>query len=565
MTTPDNLTLKPYLETIATHCASLNKEELLEIIMRLAKTISPEARLNFLHTILPEDNRAADLAATPGEDKLLEEIRQLQEDVDERISSIEDGSYYDRHDTWEEPDDEEGPDYFSEEQKQALETLFSQVSNLFLSNQIATAKEGFAELFNFPLEHTILNINLREPRARYCRCIYETTPTERRVQELLTAIAPEGSLGLTHQSLLAGEYPFLQDVINARPDELPDFDQFLPAWQQALADFQTDRAAILCLEANYLSNGLEGVATLARQWKDRQPYGYLFWLEKLFDQANWQEIATVCQEALYALSYSERRAKVADSLIYAADKLKDLPLLLKGKREQCLSLPNEYFLLQWLNEAEAQGKKTEELTIALTFLAKKSRLVSLYAKTCLIAGELEKAFTLAKEEKSYGWSYSSAGVVFAGLLTALLPPNTPPPRCIRNLLEHYVEKSAYPYRAEATLPTGKRMIDQVLQGLRSKEYTPAERTQYLEWAENLGKGRIEHIVNNKFRKAYGRAAEVLGALAEYFILTDHQEHALSLITHYRDVQFTRYPAFKSEVNQVIASSNLLTKLTPKKR
>jgi benzoyl-CoA reductase/2-hydroxyglutaryl-CoA dehydratase subunit BcrC/BadD/HgdB len=127
-----------------------------------------------------------------------------------------------------------------------------------------------------------------------------------------------------------------------------------------------------------------------------------------------------------------------------------------------------------------------------------------------------------------------------------------------------VEKRAYPYQAEATLPTGKRMIDQVLQGLRGKEYTPAERTQYLEWAENLGKGRIEHIVNNKFRKAYGRAAEVLGALAEYFILTDHQEHALSLITHYRDVQFTRYPAFKSEVNQVIASSKILAKLARKK-
>lgn len=570
MTTTDKLALKPFLETIEKRCVSLTREQLLDTLLGLAQTVPQDKRQQFLQNLTRSQTLKVEVAplSEDNHDSLVDSIQSLREEVEERMASIEDGSYYsENNEAWYEYSEEDGADYFSDEQKQGFEQFLAQVGTLFLSNQLTVAKKGFEELFKFPLDHTSLNLDLRESRARYCRCLYETLPPERRVSELLTALAPEESPSPTPQHLLDGKYPSLQDLVDARPGKLPEFDSFLPAWQAALMNLHTDRAALLRLEANYLSQGLNAVATLAREWKDQQPYGYLFWIEKLITQADWPEVAIITQEALYALSYGEPRAKVADALRLAAEQLGETSLLLKGQRERCLSLPGEVPLLNWFNEAEKQGRKAEEITIALNFLANKNRLTSLYAKVCLVAGEIDKAFALAKEEKSYGWSYSSAGVVFAGLLTAMLPPKTPPSLCIHHLLEHYVEKNAVAsaVREEKSLPKGERMIDQVLKGLHSQASSPSQHIQWIQWAEQIGRGRIEHILNNKFRKAYHRAAEVLVALAEYFFLTERSEHGQSLIVYYRDVQYPRHTAFRNELNSVIKSSSVLPNVLKQNR
>jgi len=455
-----------------------------------------------------------------------------------RIAAIERGEY----------DDEEGAEYITQEQKQTLEALFGQTGELFLSNKLEAAKAAFEELFAFQIDDFSLDIERREPQARYCRCIYETVAPKQRIKALLVGMAPEQPTQF-HKPLrlFDGNYPFLQDIIDARPGELPNFKTFLPAWEKALAKKQSDRAALLRLEALNLHKGLEGVARLART--KQQPLDYLFWIEKLLEQKAWNEVASISQEGLNALPLGEYRAVVADSLLLAAETLGDLELILNAKKEKCLSAPSDNTLLAWINEAESQQQRSEALKQAFNFLSKNKPFASnLYAKTSLMAGEINKAFGLVKNEKAYGWSTgrNPTGVVFAGILIALLPLNKQPASVLLKLLQRYTK-------------TDYSLIEQIIQGIRGRKWPASQTKKWLEWAETIAKQRIEHIVSNKHRYAYERAAEILGALCEYFILTKKEEHGISLIEHYRNVQFSRFSAFIREIDQVIASSNLLNR------
>ncbi len=523
------LTLKPYLESIEKHCKNLTKKELLETIQTVAQAVPQEERSNFLGHITQLDQ----IEIIASDKTLIDDILELRKEVEARIASIEGDEY----------DDDEGIDYISQEQKQRLETLFGQTGELFLSNQLEAAKAAFDELFAFQLDDFSLDIELREPRARYCRCIYETVAPKQRVKALLIGMKPEQTSQF-HKPLrlFDGNYPFLQDIIDARPGELPNFKTFLPAWEKALAKKQSDRATLLRLEAVNLIKGLEGVAALVRS--KQQPLGYLFWIEKLLEEKAWSELASISQEGLSALPLGEYRAAVADSLLLAAEALGDLELRLKAKKEKCLSAPNDNSLLAWINEAEAQEQRSEALKEGLKFLSQNKPFASnLYAKTSLMAGEINKAFGLVKNEKAYAWSSgrNPTGVVFAGILIALLPLNKQPTSLLQKLLQRY----------------SSSLIEQIIQGIRGRKWPASQTQKWLEWAENIAKQRVEHIVSNKHRYAYERAAEILGALGEYFILTKKEEHGISLIEHYRNVQFYRFSAFIREVDQVIASSNLL--------
>jgi hypothetical protein len=189
--------LKPYLEAIEKYCSGLTKKELLEAILSIAKRVPQAKRVDFLEQLTqnPENNSVVD---TISQETLIQQIRDLRQEVEERAASIEDGSYYEEYpEEYPEEYSEEAPECISEEQKEALEILFQQTEALFLSNQLEAAKAAFDELFEFELESLYLGIDLRETRARYCRCIYEICSPEQRVESLLDAIASTQSFQLS--------------------------------------------------------------------------------------------------------------------------------------------------------------------------------------------------------------------------------------------------------------------------------------------------------------------------------------------------------------------------------
>jgi hypothetical protein len=238
------IALKPYLDKITEHCSPLSKKELSDMIISLAKDVPTSSRIQFLDKIescLPGRKSLTAPNADPVE-QILDDIEALKENFEERINSIEDGSY------WDDPDDwgydnyyDEEPDYISEDQLNELESFFNAAEDLFMDDRLEDARKVYNALFvlisyvkenaYFSLGH---EIDIREARARYCRCVYETSNMEKRLDAFTAAM--EIDVSVTYDDHEYDENnPLLQDVIDARPDEMADMESFLPAWKNVLA------------------------------------------------------------------------------------------------------------------------------------------------------------------------------------------------------------------------------------------------------------------------------------------------------------------------------------------
>ena len=568
------LALKPYLESIEEHCSHLSTEELLEIILGLSKEIPPKKRIDFLAKIESLSQRQMVIVSDEG---ILEQIEALKEDIEERAASIEDGSFYDDYNGWDY--DEEEPDLISEEQKEELEAFFEDAANLFLSGRLDAAREVYASLFDllhssqyeegeyfsFGISDYSLNVELREERARHCRCVYETTPAEQRAQAMLEAMDIRASLSKHFFDIYENNHPMLLDVMNSKPGELADWERFLAEWKKELSKESSDRAALLLLEAVNLLEGLDGIESLVRSWGARQPRGYLFWIQALVCKKDWQNVASVAEEALTVLPHGHFRAQTAEHLIRAGEMTNRGDLILRGKRELFYSLPDDTHLLLLTKESERHEMRASELEKAVEFLsANDKEEKTLLVKALLMAGRVGTAFEKAKRSQALGWSYgdNAGAVLFGGILSALTLDRIEEAGTIRCIMNRYVDKSTNTFLQlrDAEKLTGEdlSMSDEILTGLKGAVISGEEQMKYLSWAIKIGKRRIDQIVSNKHRKAYARAAEVLGALAECFLLRGEREKGRKIVEEFRDQRYNRYPAFRREVNAVISASSLLS-------
>jgi hypothetical protein len=505
-------------------------------------------------------------------EKILEDMEALKEDIEERIEAIEDGDYWDDPEAWDaDYDYDENPDLISADQIDELASFFVEAENLFLDDRLADALkvyqalfgliEAFRELADLSLADAV---DIREARARYCRCIYETVKESEKLPMFAAAMDIDWvSPYEANQNEYNEDYPLLQDVIDASVGEMKHLDTFLPAWRKTLEKkWDKVRAAVLLLEAVHHLEGLESVSKLARKWKNKQPAGYLYWLDILEKQAELENIIAVSVEGLKTLQFGRPRERLARFLIDAAAEVGDPIKLLDGKRECFFTSPNDQNLLDWLAEAARQDKRAGELTKAIGFLKSKAAGApdeqGLYIKCLLMAGRLNDAFGIAKGEKSVGWSYgSNAGIVFGAVLSALTDHNEKA-TTIQALFRGYAnQRSIYSSIFAVEDGMGACFHKEIIAGLRKEKLKTTRRDEYLAWAEKIGKSRINHIVSNKYRNAYARAAHVLGSLVETYRVVDRDDKANRLLHHFYYDKYNRFSAFRKEVKTVVSASELL--------
>jgi hypothetical protein len=371
------IALKPYLDTIAGYCDTLSNEELTNIIIGLAKDVSTSGRVEFLEkiqTCLP-DTSVVPAPYTNSVEEIIDDIQALKESIEERISSIEDGSYWDSTDVWNNEgyyDDE--PDSIGEDQIDELESFFRDAESLFLADRLKDARKVYGALFDLideveeePYYSPGFELDIREARARYCRCVYQTTGGDKRLDEFVAAMEID-VFSPYNQNDYNEDYPMLQDVIDAKPGEMQDLEAFLPAWKKALGQRGTKaRSAVLLLEAVNRLEGISGVSRLARKWKNSQPQGYIFWLNILKNENDNQGMIKVSKEGLKALMEGKARERVAEFLIDAATNLIDSQHLLLGKRERFFSQISDQNLLDLVNEAIRQNVRGKELDRVIRF------------------------------------------------------------------------------------------------------------------------------------------------------------------------------------------------------
>ena len=565
------IALKPYLDTIAEHCSTLSNQELRDILLCLARDVPTSGRVNFLEKIesyLP-GRRPAAIPDTDAVEQILYGIEALRESIQERISSIEDGSYWDDLDVW--GDDgyyEEEPDSISEDQDEELGAFFDDAERLFLDERLEDARNVYGALFN--LIHDIKEeayfsppdeIDIREARARYCRCVFETANRDKRLDDFIGAMEIDVS-NPYNENEYDEDYPLMQDVIDAKPGELEDLKSFLPAWKKALTKRGTKgRPAGLLLEAVHRLEGINGVSRLAKKWENDQPQGYLFWLDILKKENDQKRIISVSKEGLKALKEGKPRERVARFMIDAAEELNDAHHILLGKRERFFSCMSDQNLLDLVDEATDQDKRDNELDTVIRFFEARKEIDQgneLYAKTLLMSGNLNSAFVLVKDEKSIGWSSGiNAGVVFAAVLS-VLADHSEKASTIKTLLRDYANKRAM-YSEMFSLDDckGTSFYDEIIKGLKQNKEIKSQAEEYFSWAEKIGKSRIDHIVSNKHRRAYERAAQVLGSLAEVLLVLGQKSKAAKILHAYYSEKYNRFSAFRKEVKAVVKGSDLL--------
>ena len=219
-------------------------------------------------------------------------------------------------------------------------------------------------------------------------------------------------------------------------------------------------------------------------------------------------------------------------------------------------------LLDLVNEALKQNLKNQELnTVIKNFKARKSinrEEKTLYIKSFLMLGRLNDAFAMVKKEKSVGWSYgSNAGVVFGSALF-VLSDHSEKADTIKTLLAGYADhRSIYFENFSIDDNMSTSSYEEIIGGLKQRKFKKTQVADYLAWAEKIGKSRIDHIVSNKHRRAYQRAAQVLGCLAETYAATDQISKAIKILHKYYNERYNRFPAFRREVKAVVKGSDLL--------
>jgi len=86
------IALKPYVEAVENICRSLSKEQLVELVLKLAQDESSSGRLEFIDRIKDwSPGTESMINAVADVDHLLDNIQALKEDILERIEAIENG------------------------------------------------------------------------------------------------------------------------------------------------------------------------------------------------------------------------------------------------------------------------------------------------------------------------------------------------------------------------------------------------------------------------------------------------------------------------------------------
>ncbi len=558
--------LRPYLETIENRCRSLDKESLIELILSLAKQVDTEKRNDFLrtfHSSLPNrEQQKTELPEILVTD-LLAEIKELHQEIEARIESIEDGTYWDNPDEdWEDSDyTDEEPDMLNEDQQEALAEYFSKADHCFIQGDKKKAKDIYGALFTLMSEAEEygyylpdIKVDLREAGSRFARCVYQLSPENERLDTLLEIMTED----------LLSVPPLLVDIIDAETGDLEDFDSFLPSWQTALAeyDFRIKRIAELLLEATFMHSGAAAAGELARNWGKEQPLGYLYWLQELEREENWEALRDISNEALNLLPFGDAREKAANYLIKAGKQLAEDTIILTGYREQFKSGPSNSMLLDLITEARRQQLRKEELERVCTFLSETDRTFTkktLLIKSLLMAGEIDRAFALCKQDKAVGWSSSDGTGLLYGAVLYILSGSNDNCTQIHDLLKYYTNPDVIflnGYNCRPAVPETTD-VNEILQGLQNIDTSSLDLEHYRKWVWDIGQKRVNHIVSNTHRSAYERAAMTLCSLAEFIAIQGDKDKAQALLREYCRVRYNRHPAFRREMREVVGKSRIL--------
>jgi len=588
------IALKPYLDQIRQACEKCSQDDLVAAILKLAAAQPPGAREAFLiqiRTILRKDRistRPADESA-----ELLAEIDALVEQVSQRMDAINDGSIYEEPDDWEDEYEERDYDWDREpqpmtgSQRQDAEMLFARVDGLFLDRQFAIAAKAYSKLLKlFKMDYVPdLAVPVEEARARYYRSLLESTPVSGRARVLRDAMLGENQPSGWRR---IREAPRLREILDSAGGPMASWDAFLPDWKKAIAKETGEYAVWLKTEAIDMAEGLGGLEQFALQQSDKEPLGFMAWIEAAQREGQWSEARRACIEALACVCHrspgrhiqddpGHYRVEFAEALLQAGRQLNDPETILRACQEIFNEIPTDANFGKLLQQADVLGRREQTLAWTCEQLEKSGGPAALWMKAELLRGHWVAAIGLAQKHKPspLGWSSpeSPEGLYVAAVLAGLCGEAIAEAPAAAALLHRYADAQSHHWQFEemmddrdeededfAEAHAGVKTIPQHDDKLPDKFFSAAilaaislsplpsgDCGRHFDKVKTRAEARIKAILDGHKRGAYDRAAELLMALVQTQGLRGERAQADRMLEEYTKVRYNRFVAFKKEL------------------
>lgn len=573
MNASDKLSLKSFAEELESRLAALTADDLRSVIRAMAWKVSPAERREFLDRLRPTSNPAKAAASVARLDTLLGDIASLEEELraelgdPDRLERVR--SFY---------NDDENP-YADFEPE--LESLFERCRAAFESGEMKLARDAYAALFGilvleddygFRVSHPE-SVEMAEECARYLRAVVETAPPTHRATDLLKAVRDLRS------KLWEANQLHLQHIFDVKPEPVSESGVLLDDLVQLLREGNEYIDDLWLREAVRIKRGADGLAELARQEGRFRPHAWTDWLELIAAENNPAKLLDAAKEALSGLPKALRlRAVAADHLARAAEAMADRETVLTARWEAFRAEPSLSRLLDLRDAAPDINTKSEWMKRAVDYLlqntpettrnpeitgrgideaklllepgdrqnTKVSRCLIAYAQ--LLAGDWQTALEKAKKEPSLGWSSrTNTQAVVVPVLMAWVA-GWPEQALQSNFAELFGEAlehgEAWSQSESRTRIRLREALAEVVPTWSAKE--ESEKASVLEVCVNLAMARVNAIVNNQHRGAYGRAAMLAWATAELLESRGNRRGAEQLISDLL-ARHSRKPSFKKEL------------------
>jgi len=554
----NKISLKEFTEKYTELLYKSSKNELIEILLAMASNVGPLERQDFLSKLYPKK-----IEKVIADESILDEIREIVEDVEIRQHEEPDWEDYNPH------DDNSLCGY--EDLIEPLQQIFFKVEDLFSYGNYGLARKACEELFLiFTLEddygHSIRlydleDVDQNETIARYLRSIYLTESLEMRAIALLNA------MDYVVEKLGFSMKPELKDIINISTEELPEFSLFLEQWIEVTRRNDKPRYDAWNREAIMLLYGLSGLEDLAKREGLNRPRIYLDWINGLINEKNHETALKVAIGALQQLPRNlPIRAAIADLMILCGDVLNNERAQIDGEWLSFEAKP-DLKKLMYLHERYSQSGNLSQLQLAIDIIEKNMlrtreykrsweqddfENVSYLSKNILLhayflSEQYDKAWELAKTKDPLGWSSSENPQAFFIAYFFILATK----KHLKQLSPILRQFWQYALSISLECTDNKNNIGVKLEQMYENlilSSTEADK-EIIAWCLAESEKRIIAIVSNQHRGAYGRAAVLTHACTQILALIKDNVEAVKFYNKIKNA-FPRHYSFQSELKQL---------------
>lgn len=568
--TDQPLSLQSFLGSLDRRLQEMSPDEIRGTLLRHAQGLQGADREAFLAIFtapgpVEQGEGSLDLTWPIEHDPLLDEI-------DAFVERVAAGEYFQGFGWDDELYDERS--FGDESWVWELDGFLVEAQEAFLAGKLGLARAAYQRLLAaFALDEEggtfsgpeaapeMVETDLVEAQARYLRTIYETTPAEERA-----TVLAQTWLDLLDWNVDVS----LAAVRESRSQDLPDFEQFLPAWINALRSLDSGGPQLrkLLTEATQLFSGVDGLGDLARQAEHDQAEHYLQWVHALRRAERPSDGINAADEALQVLETGgSTQALIAEEL--AELSRGDATQVLQARRRAWRAAPTQARLLALHKAATHASEAAEVMAGELEALEASGDLDGLagglHASLAILAGRVDEMAHVLNQPTDHVRRSAHDVLVPYLLVSGCSGPRHAdwPSTRLAKFLTTVDLMTLWGGITDFGLAGGNRpsgdippLSELFIQQISAQHDTDEVLAKRLDAAAQVIEREADDIVSSKARRQYASAAQLLVCCAEALTLANRAEAGANLVQQWK-TRYSRHSAFQRELRTAIEQTSVL--------